>query len=74
MLKKRFFIISLVLMTMLVLVGSVGAVEEWKAVNYASPEAIAESGLTVEEFNNLSKADWEKLLAEKENVNFAFSL
>jgi hypothetical protein len=73
MLKKRFFIISLVLITMLILVGSVSAVE-WKAVNYASPEAVAESGLTVEEFNNLSKADWEKLFNKKKKVNFAFSL
>lgn len=60
-------------MTMIIMMGSVSAVD-WKAVNYASPEAIAKSGLTVEEFNNLSKADWEKLLAEKKNVNFAFSL
>jgi hypothetical protein len=73
MLKKKFLIISLVLMTMLILVGSVSAVE-WKAVNYASPEAIAESGLTPEEFNNLSKEDWDRLLTGKDKLNFAFSL
>ncbi|MFW5891291.1 MAG: hypothetical protein ACOCUI_03645 [bacterium] len=73
MLKKNFLIISLVLITMVVLIGSVSAVE-WKAVNYASPEAIKESGLTPEEFNNLTKEDWNRLFDGKDKVNFAFSL
>ncbi|MFW5795491.1 MAG: hypothetical protein ACOCV1_08420 [Bacillota bacterium] len=45
----------------------------WKAVNYSSPDLIKESGLTIEEFNNLSQSEWLNLFNGKEKVNFAFS-
>jgi hypothetical protein len=45
----------------------------WQPVNYSNPDTIKNSGLTVEEFNNLTQADWNKLLSNKEKLNFAFS-
>ena len=45
----------------------------WEPVNYSNPDSISENGLSIEEFNNLSKADWLDILGDKKKVNFAFS-
>ena len=45
----------------------------WQPVNYSSPDSISENGLSIEEFNSLSKADWLDILGDKKKVNFAFS-
>jgi hypothetical protein len=62
----------LILMILLIIATPIYALE-WQPVNYSSPETINESGLTIDQFNNLSKSDWSKLFGGKKRVNFAFS-
>ena len=47
---------------------------EWQSIDYSSPEIIKESGLTIEQFNSLSKSDWLEILKNKEKISFAFSV
>ena len=67
---KRIFY---VLMIILIISTPIYALE-WKAVNYSNPELIKESGLTIDEFNDLSQSEWLELLSDKKRVNFAFSV
>jgi hypothetical protein len=73
MFKNGFLIMSLVLIISILFVVPIGAENyEWRAVNYSNPDTISEEGLSIEKFNNLSKADWEKLLNGKDKVSFGF--
>lgn len=66
------FILNLIFL-LLISVPTYAETLNWQPVNYSNPDTIKNSGLTVEEFNNLTQADWNKLLSNKEKLNFAFS-
>jgi hypothetical protein len=70
MYKKIFLILIVVL---LISTPIYAETLNWQPVNYSSPDLIKESGLTVEEFNDLTQAEWVDLFNDKEKVNFAFS-
>jgi hypothetical protein len=71
--KNKFLTYLLILISILIFVSPVSAETlNWEAVNYSDPDLIAESGLTVDEFNSLSQSDWLDLFDDKKKVNFAF--
>jgi hypothetical protein len=70
-LNKRSFIYICIFLIALTFVSPVNA-QNWEAVNYSDPDSIRENSLSIEEFNNLTQAEWLELLGDKEKVNFAF--
>lgn len=72
-LKNKINIFVLIVLAGLIFINPASAETfNWQPVDYSNPDLIAESGLTVDEFNNLSQNDWLELLGDKEKVNFAF--
>ena len=73
MIKNKVLIFLLIVLAGVIFVSPVNAeTSNWKAVNYSNPDLIIEDSLSVEEFNQLSKNDWLKLLENKEEISFAF--
>jgi hypothetical protein len=63
--------IFLILLIILMFTTSIYATE-WKPVNYSNPDLIKESGLTVEEFNQLTQAEWLTIIGDSKKLLFAF--
>ena len=68
---KKIFLFLMVLL--LISIPIYAEALNWQPVNYSNPDSISENGLSIEEFNSLSKADWLDILGDKKKVNFAFS-